>query len=71
MYGEQLIFKLAYGIHPITSNQPPQKKVLGYLSPRPRDQSATRLGRTAELQNTGRGVGQKKSSSRTCNEDAC
>ena len=49
MYGEQLISKLAYGIHPITSNQPPQETVLEYLSPRPRDQSATRPERTAEL----------------------
>ena len=35
MYGEQLISELAYGIHPITPNQPPQNRVLGYLSPRP------------------------------------
>ena len=35
MHGEQLISKLAYDIHPITSNQPPQNLVLGYLSPRP------------------------------------
>ena len=59
MYGEQLISEVAYGIHPITSNQPPQKKVLGYLSPRPRDQSSTRPGRTAELLNTGRCSGPK------------
>ena len=55
MYGEQLMSKLAYGIHPITSNQPPQNWVLGYLSPRSHGQSATRPGRTAELKNTWRG----------------
>ena len=71
MYGEQLIPKIAYGIHPITSNQLPQKKILGYLSPRPRGQSATRPGRTAELYITGRGAGPKRTSSRTCNKDAC
>ena len=49
MYGERLIPKLAYGIHPTTSKQPPQELVVGSLSPRPRGQrSATRPGRTAE-----------------------
>ena len=71
MHGEQLISKLAYGIHPITSNQPPQNRVLGYLSPRPPDQSATRPGRTAELESAGRGAGPKIASSRTYNKDAC
>ena len=56
MYGKRLISKLAYGIHPTTPNQPPQDLVLGSLSPRPRGQSATRPGRTTELQNTGRGT---------------
>ena len=38
MYGEQLISKLAYGIHPITSNQPPQEpgiRVFESTPPRP------------------------------------
>ena len=71
MCGEQLTSKLAYGIHPIPSNQPPQKKVLGDLSPRPRGQSAAKPGRTAALYNTGRGAGPKITSSRTCNKDVC
>ena len=70
MHGEQLVSKLAYGIHAITSNQLPQNLVFGYLSPCPRGQSATRPGCTAELQNTGRGAGPKRTSSRTFNKDA-
>ena len=35
MYGEQLISELAYGIHPITSNQPPQNLVFRVFEPTP------------------------------------
>ena len=42
MYGEQLIYKLAYGIPPMTSNQSLQDLVLGSWSPHPRGQRAPR-----------------------------